>query len=98
VESAAYFAVCELLANISKHAGTRQAWIDLHYERGLLRIDVTDNGTGGAEPADGTGLRGIERRVAAFDGILALNSPVGGPTVVTLEIPCALSSPKTSSC
>ncbi len=98
VESAAYFAVCELLANISKHAGTRQAWIDLHYERGLLRIDVTDNGSGGAEPADGTGLRGIERRVAAFDGILALNSPVGGPTVVTLEIPCALSSPKTSSC
>jgi signal transduction histidine kinase len=98
VESAAYFAVCELLANISKHAGTRQAWIDLHYERGLLRIDVTDNGSGGADPADGTGLRGIERRVAAFDGILALSSPVGGPTVATLEVPCALSSPKTSSC
>jgi len=98
VESAAYFAVCELLANVSKHAGTRQAWIDLHYERGLLRVDVTDNGTGGADPAGGTGLRGIERRVAAFDGILALNSPVGGPTVATMEIPCALSSLKTFSC
>ena len=98
VESAAYFAVCELLANISKHAGTRQAWIDLHYGRGLLRVDVADNGSGGADPAGGTGLCGIERRVAAFDGILALNSPVGGPTVATLEIPCALSSPKTSSC
>jgi signal transduction histidine kinase len=97
VESAAYFAVCELLANVSKHAGTRQAWIDLRYERGMLRIDVTDDGSGGADPA-GTGLSGIERRVAAFDGILALNSPVGGPTVATLEIPCALSSPKTSSC
>jgi signal transduction histidine kinase len=98
VESAAYFAVCELLANVSKHAGTRQVWIDLHYQRGMLRIDVTDNGAGGADPAAGTGLRGIERRVAAFDGILALNSPAGGPTVATLEIPCALSSPKTSSC
>ena len=98
VESAAYFAVCELLANVSKHAATRQAWIDLRHERGMLRIDVNDNGQGGADPAAGTGLRGIERRVAAFDGILALNSPVGGPTVATMEVPCVLSSPKTSSC
>jgi signal transduction histidine kinase len=98
VESAAYFAICELLANVSKHAGTRQAWIDLRHERGMLKVGVTDNGQGGADPAGGTGLRGIERRVAAFDGILALNSPVGGPTMATLEIPCALSSPKTSSC
>jgi signal transduction histidine kinase len=97
VESAAYFAVCELLANVSKHAGTRQAWIDLRHERGMLRVDVVDDGSGGADPTGGTGLRGIERRVAAFDGILALNSPAGGPTVATMEIPCALSSPKTSS-
>jgi signal transduction histidine kinase len=97
VESAAYFAVCELLANVSKHAGTRQAWIDLRHERGMLRVDVADDGSGGADPTGGTGLRGIERRVAAFDGILALNSPAGGPTVATMEIPCALSSPKTSS-
>jgi signal transduction histidine kinase len=98
VESAAYFAVCELLANVSKHAGTRQAWIDLRYEYGMLRVGVTDDGQGGADPVGGTGLRGIERRVAAFDGILALNSPAGGPTMATLEIPCVLSSPKTSSC
>jgi signal transduction histidine kinase len=97
VESAAYFTVCELLANVAKHADTRQAWIDLRYERGMLRVGVTDNGSGGADPAGGSGLRGIERRVAAFDGILALSSPVGGPTTATLEIPCALSSPKTSS-
>ena len=97
VESAAYFAVCELLANVSKHAGTRQAWIDLRHERGMLRVDVVDDGSGGADPTGGTGLRGIERRVATFDGILALNSPAGGPTVATMEIPCALSSPKTSS-
>jgi signal transduction histidine kinase len=97
VESAAYFAVSELLANVSKHAGAGQVWIDMRYERGMLRIDVGDDGRGGATPGEGTGLRGIERRLAAFDGILALSSPPGGPTVATLELPCALSSPKTSS-
>ena len=64
----------------------------------MLRIGVTDNGHGGADAARGTGLRGIERRLAAFDGVLAVSSPPGGPTVVNMEIPCALSSPKTSSC
>jgi len=97
VESAAYFAVSELVANLSKHADAHQAWIDLRYERGMLRIDVGDDGRGGADPARGTGLRGIERRLSAFDGILALSSPPGGPTVATLELPCELSSPKTSS-
>jgi signal transduction histidine kinase len=97
VESAAYFAVSELVANVAKHAGAHQVWIDLRYERGMLRIDVGDDGTGGADPARGTGLRGIERRLSAFDGILALTSPPGGPTVATMELPCALSSPKTSS-
>jgi signal transduction histidine kinase len=98
VESAAYFAVSELLANVSKHARASQAWIDLRYERGMLRVSVSDDGVGGADPAQGTGLAGIERRLAAFDGVLAVSSPAGGPTVVNMEIPCALSSPKTSSC
>jgi signal transduction histidine kinase len=97
VESAAYFAVSELLANVSKHADASRAWIDIRHEAGMLRIGISDDGRGGAEPARGTGLRGIERRLAAFDGVLALSSPAGGPTVVNLEIPCALSSPKTSS-
>jgi signal transduction histidine kinase len=98
VESAAYFAVSELLANVAKHAGPAQVWIDIRHERGMLAIGVTDDGRGGADPGRGTGLRGIERRVAAFDGVLAVASPPGGPTVVNLEIPCALSLPKTSSC
>jgi signal transduction histidine kinase len=98
VESAAYFAVSELLTNVAKHAHAQHAWIDLRHERGLLRIDVSDDGQGGADAARGTGLSGIERRLAAFDGILALNSPPGGPTVITMELPCGLSSPKTSSC
>ena len=98
LESAAYFAVSELLANVSKHAHAGQVWIDLRHAGGTLRVDVADDGTGGADPARGTGLAGIERRLAAFDGLLAVSSPPGGPTVVTMEIPCALSSPKTSSC
>jgi len=65
---------------------------------GLLRIEVTDDGMGGADPARGTGLQGVERRLGTFDGILAVNSPPGGPTMIIMEVPCALSSPRTSSC
>jgi signal transduction histidine kinase len=57
----------------------------------MLRISVTDDGRGGADPEHGTGLRGIEKRLAAFDGVLAVSSPPGGPTLVNLEIPCELS-------
>jgi len=98
VESAAYFAVSELLANVSKHAEARQTWIDIRHTDGMLRVGVTDNGHGGADPARGSGLRGIERRLAPFDGVLAVSSPPGGPTAVTMEIPCVWSWPKTSSC
>jgi signal transduction histidine kinase len=96
IESAAYFAVSELLANVSKHAGARETWIDIRHTDGMLRIGVTDNGHGGADPSCGSGLRGIERRLASFDGVMAISSPPGGPTAVTMEIPCELSSPKTS--
>jgi signal transduction histidine kinase len=98
VESAAYLAVSELLANVSKHAQASQAWVELWHEAGILRISVADDGAGGVDPEQGTGLAGIERRLAAFDGVLALSSPPGGPTMVNMEIPCGLSSPKTSSC
>jgi signal transduction histidine kinase len=122
VESAAYFAVSELLANVAKHAEADRVWIDIRFDvgpqggvasggemlrsggseirgiSGMLRIGVNDDGRGGADPALGTGLPGIERRLAAFDGVLAVSSPPGGPTLVNMEIPCALSSPKTSSC
>ena len=91
IESAAYFAVSELLANVTKHAGARQAWVEIRYRQGVLAICVTDDGRGGADPERGTGLRGIEHRLAAFDGVVALSSPPGGPTVIQLEIPCELS-------
>jgi signal transduction histidine kinase len=60
-----------------------------------LRMQVGDDGHGGADPAGGTGLRGIERRLAAFDGTMTLSSPPGGPTIVTMELPCVSSSPRT---
>jgi signal transduction histidine kinase len=97
VESAAYFAISEILTNVAKHAGADRAWIDIRYDHGMLCITVTDDGHGGADASRGTGLRGIERRLATFDGVLAVNSPVNGPTMVTMELPCVLSSPKTTS-
>jgi signal transduction histidine kinase len=96
VESAAYFAVAEMLANVVKHSAARRAWLQIEHSRGRLLMIVGDDGTGGADPANGSGMRGIERRLAAFDGTMAVTSPPGGPTVVTMELPCALSSPKIS--
>lgn len=98
VETACYFAVAELLANAAKHSGARQARIDASHSAGRLRIEVTDFGLGGANPAAGSGLAGVEKRLASFDGIMAISSPPGGPTIVVLEVPCVLSSPKTSIC
>jgi len=98
VETACYFSIAELLTNAAKHSGGREARIAISHEAGVLRTEVTDFGLGGADPARGTGLTGIERRLAAFDGLLAISSPVGGPTIVVMEVPCALSSPKISSC
>jgi signal transduction histidine kinase len=98
VESACYFAVAEVLANAVKHAGARHVQIRARHDGGVLRIEVTDDGSGGADPARGTGLIGLERRLASFDGILAVSSPPGGPTMIVIEVPCALSWPKTYSC
>jgi len=98
VETACYFAVAEVLTNAAKHSGSRTARVVMAHSGGRLRIEITDFGLGGADPSVGSGLAGVERRLATFDGILAMSSPVGGPTIVVLEVPCVLSSPKTSSC
>lgn len=87
VESAAYFAIAECLTNTIKHARATSAHVHASHDGSRLRIVVGDDGRGGADPS-GTGLTGVARRLAAFDGTLAVDSPPGGPTVVTMEIPC----------
>ncbi len=98
VETACYFAIAELLANAVKHSGARQVQLRIHHASEVLRIEVSDDGVGCADPANGTGLQGIERRLGTFDGILAVSSPPGGPTMIVMEVPCVLLSPKTCSC
>ncbi len=96
VESAAYFAVAEALANVNRHSGARTSWVTMRCADDRLVMVVGDDGVGGADPRGGTGLHGMERRLAAFDGTMTVSSPPGGPTVVTMELPCVLSSPRTS--
>jgi signal transduction histidine kinase len=98
VESAVYFAVAEVLNNVAKHSGAGGALVRIRHANDMLRAEITDDGEGGADAGNGTGLAGIRRRLSAFDGMLAVNSPVGGPTIVVIEVPCALSSPKISTC
>jgi signal transduction histidine kinase len=87
MEVAAYYVVCESLANIGKHAGAASAVIDVRVAGGILVVQVTDDGTGGADPARGTGLRGLADRVEALDGRLQVRTPPGGGTRVRAEIP-----------
>ena len=89
LESACYFAVAEVVTNAVRHASAHSLRIRLARTGHLLRIEVVDDGVGGADPAAGSGLAGVERRLAAFDGILAVSSPSGGPTIVVMEVPCA---------
>jgi signal transduction histidine kinase len=91
VESAAYFAVAEAVTNVVKHSGAGSAWIRLQHGNAKLSVEVGDRGHGGADPHRGTGLRGIERRLASFDGTVSVSSPPGGPTVIFMEVPCELS-------
>ncbi|GAA1543643.1 sensor histidine kinase [Kribbella lupini] len=94
VESAAYFAVAEALANAVKYSAATNAWVQITHEEERLHILVGDDGVGGATVTVGGGLYGIQRRLAAFDGTLTVVSPTGGPTTVIMELPCESSSLK----
>jgi signal transduction histidine kinase len=94
VEAVAYFIVSEALTNVVKHAQATRAEVTATRRGDLLSITVTDDGRGGAAAAAddggtaGSGLRGLAQRAAAVDGTLAIDSPPGGPTVITAELPC----------
>ncbi|MHA6759830.1 sensor histidine kinase [Streptacidiphilus sp. PAMC 29251] len=90
VEAVAYFVVSEALANIAKHARASRAEVAVRQSGTRIVITVADDGVGGADPARGTGLAGLRQRAASVDGTLAMTSPLGGPTVLTVELPCAL--------
>jgi len=89
VEAAAYFVVSECLANVDKHAGASSATVEVRAENDNVIVVVGDDGAGGAELGDGSGLQGLEDRVGALDGRLGLESPRGGGTRVTATIPLA---------
>jgi signal transduction histidine kinase len=97
VAAAVYFGIAEAITNAVVHSGATTVLVHVAHAEDMLRAQITDDGHGGADPSLGTGLAGVERRLAAFDGILAVNSPAGGPTIVAIEVPCVSSSAKTSS-
>jgi signal transduction histidine kinase len=88
IETIAYFCAAELIANATKHSYANQITINIRTERGgLLRLDVGDDGVGGADASRGSGLAGLVQRVSTVDGRLEVSSPAGGPTTVTVELP-----------
>lgn len=88
VEAVAYFAVTEALANIARHSRATKAAVRVTRNGAMLSAQITDDGTGGADASRGSGLDGIRRRAAALDGTMKISSPPGGPTTITVELPC----------
>ncbi|MFC8987015.1 sensor histidine kinase [Streptomyces sp. NPDC057115] len=87
IEGIAYFTVSELLQNVSKHSGARSASVDVWRTDNRLLVQVWDDGRGGASLERGTGMRGLADRLGAVDGLFVVDSPEGGPTTVTAELP-----------
>ncbi|HEY3717006.1 MAG TPA: sensor domain-containing protein [Jatrophihabitantaceae bacterium] len=87
IETIAYFCVAELLTNIARHSGARHATVQARERGGVLRLEVRDDGHGGARIGAGTGLSGLDERVRTVDGTLTVNSPPGGPTTIAVDLP-----------
>jgi signal transduction histidine kinase len=93
VENTAYFAAAEALTNIAKRSGATSAVVTARLHDGVLAVEISDNGHGGADPGRGTGLTGLADRVAVAGGRMLLSSPPGGPTILRVEVPCPQSTP-----
>jgi signal transduction histidine kinase len=91
VEATAYFVAAEALTNAAKHASATRATVRARQAGDTLVVEIADDGRGGADMDAGSGLRGLEDRVAALDGSLRIESPPGGGTTVAVELPCASS-------
>ncbi|MFE9748202.1 sensor histidine kinase [Saccharothrix saharensis] len=88
VEATAYFVVAEALSNVTKHSGATKAVVEVTRQGSRLLLRIYDDGRGGADERGGSGLAGIRRRIEAYDGRFALDSPAGGPTTMRVELPC----------
>ncbi|WP_093898640.1 sensor histidine kinase [Streptomyces sp. Ncost-T10-10d] len=88
VEAAAYFVVCEALANVARHSGAHRVAVSGGHAGGRMFLEIHDDGRGGASTSGGSGLTGLADRVSVLDGRLSLSSPAGGPTRLRVEIPC----------
>jgi signal transduction histidine kinase len=88
IEAVAYFVVSESLTNVAKHARASRCEVTVERRGDRLLVVVSDDGQGGAAPAGGSGLDGLAQRAAAVDGTLTIDSPPGGPTRITVELPC----------
>jgi signal transduction histidine kinase len=91
VEATAYFVTCEGLANVAKHAQASKASVSIARRNGLVAVEIADDGIGGAQPLERSGLSGLSDRVEALGGRLRVESPAGGGTHIFAEIPCASS-------
>jgi signal transduction histidine kinase len=89
IEAVAYFVVSEGLANVAKHAQASQAEVFVQRAGDRLHVIISDDGVGGADPSRGTGLAGLARRASSVDGTFEIDSPPGGPTLLTVDLPCA---------
>ncbi|MBA2468063.1 MAG: sensor histidine kinase [Chloroflexia bacterium] len=89
VEGTAYFVVVEALTNVAKHSQATRAKVFINRNRGWLHLEISDNGRGGANPSNGTGIRGLRDRILALDGQFWLSSPPGKGTTIKVEFPCA---------